>query len=114
MDLTRKLEKKIEKIEKNIEKKHNQIEKLRLKCKNHVIADYDFISQKKGIEEKINIMNLRIRVIKGETAKKKRQIEEKILKKQEKSTKEKSYFDWAKKQENIKNKGGEIKHARWR
>jgi hypothetical protein len=114
MNLPKKLEKKIEKIERNIEKKHKQIEKLRLECKKHIIADYDYISQKKRIEEKINNMNFRIRALKGETAKKKRRKEERIRKKQEKRVREKSYFDWSKKQEKINNKGGEIKHARWR
>ena len=113
MILISRMEKKIAKLEKNIEKKQKQIEKLRTECKKHMIADYDFISQKKCIEDKINAMKFKVRIMRDEMVKKKKHIEEKEKKSEEREKREENYFEWCKKHENIENKGGEIRYASW-
>jgi hypothetical protein len=69
MSLYSRLKKKIAKLEKNIEKKNHQIEKLKIECEKKLIADYDFISQKKRIEEKIKALNNKVRILKSASAK---------------------------------------------
>ena len=113
MNLLKRIEKKIAKLKRNIEKKQKQIEKLRTECKKHMIADYDFISQKKCIEDKINAMKFKVRALRDEMVKKKKHIEEKEMRRKERKKREGKYFEWCKKYENIENKGGEIKYARW-
>ena len=46
--------------------------------------------------------------------KKKKHQEEKERKRKEQKRRAENYFEWCKKHENIENKGGEIKYARWR
>lgn len=99
MSLYDRLKKKIAKLEKNIEKKQTQIEKLKIECGKNLISDYDLISQKRRIEDKIKAMNVRVRILKGESAKRKRQMEEKIRKKREQKGREKNYFKSSKKNE---------------
>ena len=112
MNLLKRNEKKIVKTIKNIEKKQKQIEKLRVEYKKHMIADYDFISQKKRIENKIRVMNLKVGVLRGEMEKKKKHQEERAKEREEQKRREENYFEWCKKHENIENKGGEIRYAR--
>ena len=72
MNLFKRIEKKIAKLERNIERKQKQIEKLRIEWKKHRVTVYYFISQRERIEEKINAMMLKVRVLKDEMVKKKR------------------------------------------
>ena len=53
MSLYNRLKKKIAKLEKNIEKKQKEIEKLKIEYEKKLISDYDLMSQKRRIEEKI-------------------------------------------------------------
>ena len=46
--------------------------------------------------------------------KKRKEKDEKVRIRENRKMKEKSYFEWPKKHENIEEKGGEIKYARWR
>ena len=114
MGLFKRIEKKVAKLERNIEKKQKQIEKLRIERENYMVADYDFISQKKRIEDKIRVMNLKLEVLRDEMEKKKEHPKEKAKESEEQKRGEKNYFEWCKKHENIENKGGKIKYARWR
>jgi hypothetical protein len=102
MSLYNRLMKKIAKLEKNIEKKQHEIEKLNFEYDKKLISDYDFISQKKRIEEKIKTLNNELRILKGLSVKRKRQMEEKIRKKREQKSREKTYLNWSKKDEIIK------------
>ena len=97
------MEKKITKLERNIEKKQKQIEKLRIEWKKHRVTVYYFIYKKERIEEKINIINLKIKVLREEMTEKKKHMEEKSHKREEGKRREKNYFEWSKKYENIKN-----------
>ena len=81
MSLPERMERKIAKLERNIEKKQKQIEKLRVECEKHMILDYDFISEKKHIEEKIKAMTLKVKVLRDEIAEKKKRGKEKNGKK---------------------------------
>lgn len=84
MSLLKRMEKKIAKIIKNIEKKQKQIEKLRIKYKKHMITDYDFISHKKRIEDKIRVMNFNLGVLRDEIEKKKKHQKEKAKEREKK------------------------------
>jgi hypothetical protein len=96
MLLLKRMEKKIAKIIKNIEEKQKQIEKLRIEYKKHMLADYDFISQKKRIEDKIRDMNLKLGVLRDEMVKKKKHQDEKAKEREEQKRREKNYFECCK------------------
>ena len=101
MGLFKRMEKKVPKLERKIEKKQKQIEKLRAEYNECMIADYDFISQKKRIEEKIKAMRIKVRILRDEIARKKRYMDEKARERVEQMRSEKKYFEWCKKNENI-------------
>jgi len=113
LSLIKRMEKKIEKIIKNIKGKQKQIKKLMIEYKEHTIADYDFISQKKHIEDEIIDMNLKVEILRDEMEEKKKHQDEKERVRYEKKRRVENYFEWDKKHENIENKGGEIIYARW-
>jgi len=102
MSLYSRLKKKISKLEKNIEKKNHQIEKLKIECEKKLISDYDFISQKKRTEEKIKALNNEVRILKVVSAKRKRQMEDKIRKKESKKLERKLILIGQKKDEAVK------------
>jgi hypothetical protein len=83
MSLLKRLEKKIAKILKNIEKKQKQIEKLRIEYKKHMITDNTYLSQKKRVEDKIRIMNLKVGILRDQMEKKKKHQEEKVNEREE-------------------------------
>jgi hypothetical protein len=93
------LKKKIDKLEKNIEKKQQEIKKLNIDCERKLISDFDMISEKKRIQDKIKTMNIRLRILKGELVKRKRLIEDKLNKKRQRKDRENKYFEWSKKRE---------------
>ena len=81
MSLIKSMENKEIKFEKKIDNKMKKIEDLNLKFHNHKILKNKYVSKKKRFEEKIKIMNVHLRTLRGEVAKRKRLAEEKTLRK---------------------------------
>jgi hypothetical protein len=99
MSFYNRLKKKIAKLEKNIEKKQQEIKKLNIDCERKLISDFDMISEKKRNEDKIKTMNIRLRILKGESVKRKRLMKDKISKKRQRKNRENKYFEWSMKRE---------------
>ena len=114
MILIRRMENKIAKLERNIEKKQKQIEKLRVEWKKNKVTVFHFISQKRHIGDKINDINSEIRALSDKIVERKKLMGGKVKENEERKKRVHNYFEWCKKHENIENKGGEIKYARWR
>ena len=99
MGFKERLERNIAKLEKRIEKEEIRITNLQLKCDSRKITKADFTIKKKLIEERINGMKSRIRILQGgivrekqhqeEKAEEKKKKEEEKMKKKEKKEKEK-------------------------
>jgi len=72
MSLIKSMEHKIDRLEKKIEKEKEKMNDFQLKYNHNNISKIEFQSMKKRIEEMIKVMNLRMRILKGEIIKKKR------------------------------------------
>ena len=114
MILIRGMENKIAKLERSIEKKQKQIEKLRAEWKKNKVTVFHFISQKRHIGDKINVIDSKILVLKDKIVERKKHMRGKAKESEERKRRVNTYFEWCKKHENIENKGGEIKYAGWR
>ena len=101
MILIIRLEKKEVKLEKKINKQIEKIEDLNHKFQNNLISKKKYCAGKKRIEDIIKILNVRLRITRGEMAKRKRLAIEKGNKNEERKRREKNYFEWCKKHENI-------------
>jgi len=98
MGFIERLQKNIAKLEKRIEKEQMGIFNLQQKCDNKKITKAEFTIKKRAIEERINGMKSRIRVLQGgmvrekqhqeeKAEEKKKKEEEKLKKKEEKEKK---------------------------
>jgi hypothetical protein len=70
MNLIKRMENKEAKLEKKIDIKLKKIEDINLKFHNGEILRKKYNTQKKRIEEKIKMMNIHLRTLSGEVAKK--------------------------------------------
>ncbi|MFH1101190.1 MAG: hypothetical protein V1726_04040 [Methanobacteriota archaeon] len=89
----KRLEKSIHKLEKTVQKEQMKIDHLESRVTSNKITKADFTIKKKQIEERINALNTRVRVLQGGMTKEKRheeeKAEEKRKKKEEKNKKKK-------------------------
>jgi hypothetical protein len=69
MSLIRSLEHQINRLEKKIEKEKDKMNNLELKYEHDELSKIKFQSKKKHNEEMIKLMELRIRILKGELVK---------------------------------------------
>ena len=72
MSLIKRIENKEAKLEKRIDIKMKKIEDINLKFNNGKISKNEYSSKKKHIEEIIKKMNIELRMLRGEVAKRKR------------------------------------------
>ena len=84
MGFIERLERNIAKLEKRIEREEHKIQNLREKCEQKKITKADFNIKKRHIDERINAMKSRIRVLQGGMTKEKRHQEEKAEEKRKK------------------------------
>lgn len=101
MSLIKSMENKEIKLEKKINNKMKKIEELNLKFHNNKISKNKYLYKKKQFEEKIKMMNVHLRTLRGEVAKRKRLAEEKGNKSEKRKRREKNYFEWYEKHKNI-------------
>ena len=87
MGFIERLEKNIAKLEKRIEKEEEKIRELHEKLESKKITKAEFNLKKRHIEDKVNAMKARIRILQGGMAKEKRHLEEKKKEKEEKKKK---------------------------
>ena len=78
MKILMKMEKRISKMEEKIEKEKKKIEKLKMEFSEDTMSEYDFISQKKRIEEKIKIIKLKNLLLNEKLSKRKKLLVQKI------------------------------------
>jgi len=90
MGFIERLEKNVAKLEKRIQKEEMRIARLAEKCESKKITKADFTIKKRVIEERINGMKSRMRVLQGGMVREKQHQEEKAEeKKKKKEEKEK-------------------------
>jgi hypothetical protein len=107
MGFIERMEKSIAKLEKRIEKEEMRIARLTEKCESKKITKADFTIKKRIIEERMNGMKSRMRVLQGGIVREKQHQEEKAEEKEKKKEeKEKKKEGKARKKEN---KGSEEK-----
>jgi len=100
MGFVERLGKNIAKLEKRIEKEEIRITNLQLKCDSRKITKADFTIKKKLIDERINAMKSRIRILQGGIVREKQHQEEKAEEKKKKTEeKEKKKSEKEKKKE---------------
>jgi len=101
MGFIQRLEKNIAKLEKRIEKEQMRIARLAEKCESKKITKANFSIKKRVIEERINGMKSRMRVLQGGIVREKQHQEEKAEEKEKKKEeKEKKKEGKIKKKEN--------------
>ncbi len=84
MGFIERLEKNIAKLERRIEKEEMRITDLQLKCDSRKITKADFTIKRKLVEERINGMKSRIRILQGGMVREKQHQEKKAEEKEKK------------------------------
>ena len=91
----------IKRIENKIQNEKEKIENSKENYNRNEITKKELISINEHTEKLIKVINLRLRMLRGEVAKKKRLAKEKNNKNRSTKENERTYFVWRKKHENI-------------